>query len=251
MDLSVRLSVRSRLLLGIILLLSVPAYGQVNIVTVPGTSNVTVGSEFDVVVQVQAGAQQVDTAQAYLNFDPAKVQVVSITAGSALAVPVQSTHDNGAGTLGYAAFTLSAFPTGTFTLCTVRFSATTTGTTSLTFNAVDPRKTDVFRGVSVLSSATNGSVVAAAATSPTATHTETIEATHAPTNTSTPTATPTPTATVELEPCPGDCDRDGRVSAAEVLQVIYSALDDHVAPCLDGNGDGVVTVEDAVLAGCE
>jgi len=238
-------------------LLSVPAYGQVNIVTVPGTSNVTVGSEFDVIVQVQAGAQQVDAAASFINFDPAKLQVVSITAGGTLPVPLQSTHDNSAGTLGYSAGTFSSFPTGTFTLCTIRFSAiaTTSGAT-LAFNAIDPRKTDALRaGASVLSSATNGSVVASAATSPTeeptATPTETIEATHTPTNTSTPTESPTPTATVELEPCPGDCDRDGQVSAAEVLQVIYSALDDHSAPCLDGNGDGVLTVEDVVLAGCE
>jgi len=51
--------------------------------------------------------------------------------------------------------------------------------------------------------------------------------------------------------CPGDCDDSGEVSLAEVSTVIQSALtggDGGACLRADANADGVVTIEDAVLA---
>jgi hypothetical protein len=158
----------------------------------PSTSNVAPGDQFNVVVRVVAGAQEVDAAQAYLDFDPAVLQVVSITAGTSLPIPLQSTYNNSAGTLGYAAFTLSSFPTSTFTLCTVRFSASAPSPSSaLTFHGINPRLTGAARaGVSILDTATGGSVVVTSATA-----TATLAGTSGPTPTPTAPAATTPTLT--------------------------------------------------------
>ena len=167
---------------------------SVILAVVPPTSNTGVGQSFMVTLQVQAGSQMVDGASAYLNFDHTILQVVSISAGSSLPVPLQNQFDNTLGTLDYSAGTFSNFPSGTFTLATVTFSASAlSGGTPLTFNSVDPRKTDAtFGGSSVLSQAIGGTVIVTAATStPSLTPTITVS----PTPTRTPTNTPTNTRT--------------------------------------------------------
>ncbi len=71
-----------------------------------------------------AGIRRVDTAQVYLEFDPAKLQVESISSGVRLEYPLLSNWDNGLGTVLYAAGTLNSPAESPFTLCTVRFRAT-------------------------------------------------------------------------------------------------------------------------------
>ena len=88
----------------------------------PLTTIIGVGSTFeaDLYVAVEAG-QDVDGAQAYVNFDPDIVQVVSITGSGLLNVVTQNVFDNQAGTLGFAAGTFGTALTGPFVLATVEF----------------------------------------------------------------------------------------------------------------------------------
>lgn len=128
----------------------------------PASKTVNVGDSFDLSVEVRAGAQPVDAAAAYLNFDPAKLEVVSLTGGTTLPTELEKTYDNSAGTINYAAGKLGGpYPSGTFTVLTATFHAktATTGTT-VSFNSTVPRQSDVtFAGASVLGSTIPGSVI--------------------------------------------------------------------------------------------
>ncbi len=139
----------------------VAANGTVVLAIVPETTNTTWNETFDVVVEVQAGTQHVDAGAAYLNFDPVVLQVESVAAGGILSSEFQNEFDNDAGTVGYAAFTLSDFPDGTFTLCTVTFMATAVSDgTTVEFNTTGPRTSDAtYGGWSVLDEAIDGLVV--------------------------------------------------------------------------------------------
>ncbi len=67
----------------------------------------------------------------------------------------------------------------------------------------------------------------------------------------TPTATPSPTDSIPAPACVGDCDRDGEVTIAELLQMVNIALDrTAVATCAvaDANDDGAVTIEELLMA---
>jgi hypothetical protein len=143
------------------------ALGAVTLALDPLTTTAVLGSDFDVNVIVDAGAQPVDSAGAYLNFDPTALQVVSITAGGAFPVPLLSAFDNAAGTLDYAAGILEgARPTGTFTLATIRFHALTAVTDSpLTFSTTGDRQSDaLYTGESLLSGVQDGTITVQAAT---------------------------------------------------------------------------------------
>ncbi len=130
---------------------------------IPDTQSVGVGTEFNVNIEVRASAQQVDGAAGYLNFDPALLEVVSISAvTSQLSVTVEQSFDNALGTANYAAGRFSApFPSGTFTIATLRFRAKAQSAgTPITFNTTNPRKTDVtFGGNLVLAGVANGNVI--------------------------------------------------------------------------------------------
>lgn len=157
------------------------AQAGVLLTVMPATTDTAVGQAFSVTVEVQAGAQQVDGASAFLSFDPGVLQVVNVTGGSVLPVPILNQFSNAAGTVDYSAGTFSAFPTGTFALATITFSAVASATaSSLSFGTVMPRQSEVtFGGTSVLDGAQGGTVNVAAGT----------------TATPTPTAVPTPTPT--------------------------------------------------------
>lgn len=138
--------------------------GTVILAVSPSSKTVSVGQDFDLVMQVQAGTQQVDGAAAYLNFDPGKLQVVSLTAGSSLPTVLTNTYDNTTGKVDFAAGNLNPpHPSGTFTLVTVKFNAlamTTGAGTSISFNSTPPRQSDAtFNGASVLASTTPGTVI--------------------------------------------------------------------------------------------
>ncbi len=209
----------------------------VQLVITPGTVSTTVGASFDLVVQVQAGTDQVDTAAAYLDFDHTVLQVTALTAGTALPVVVTNTYDNSAGTAGFAAATFSGFPTGTFTLVTAHFTAIAVGTSAIDFHLANPRMSGIaFGGASIMSSVVDGSVtVGAAAATPT------------PTATSPPAATPT---TAPAPACAGDCDGNNLVTideAATCTSIGNGALPLSDCPACDANGDGEVTAADLIV----
>ncbi len=134
---------------------------DVYIVVQPPLSIVEPGDIFTVSVEVQAGSQLVDGAQASIDFDPALLQVVEMTGNTdALPVPLWSTYDNTLGTLDYAAGAFSDFPSGSFILVEIAFeSMAPTPGTPLAFHFELPRMTDVtFGGYSVLTGYMDGEV---------------------------------------------------------------------------------------------
>jgi len=170
------------------------ALGAPTITLVPSTSTASLGGTVDVVVQVNT-TQDVDGAAAHIDYNPAIASVVSITPGGALPTILQN-DKSVSGQISYAAGTFSNFPSSTFTLCTIRFSGASIGSTSLAFQYVVPRRTSVtYNGVIIFSGATDGTLNVAAAT-PTMTPT----VTPTPTDTGTPTLTPTITNTPTVTP---------------------------------------------------
>jgi len=164
--------------------------GSVIMATMPQTSSVTLGDTFDVQIPVQAGAQELDGAAAYLNFNPAFLRVVSIAPGSTMPVVIQNTFNNTAGRIDYAAGLLGGTASGSFTLMTITFEAVgVTAGTPLAFSTILPRQSDVsLLGTSMLGSLQDGVVIVNALSTSTST----------PTNTLMPTSTSTHTATATL-----------------------------------------------------
>ncbi|MCL0069867.1 hypothetical protein M1N85_04105, partial [Dehalococcoidia bacterium] len=119
----------------------------------PPDQTVKVGDTFDITIEARCGVQKVHAISAFLDFDPIHLEVVSITAGATLDVPLLSDWDNAAGTVDYSAGKMVApFPYGTFDVAVVTFRAIApTDSTAITFSHVSPRETAaVFGGVSVL-----------------------------------------------------------------------------------------------------
>ena len=141
---------------------------DVDMSIVPASQSVMVNDTFTVDIQL-SGSDPVRGASAYIDFDATKLEVQSITPGTALDTVLQNAFDNGAGHIDYSAGKLSGtLPTGTFTLATIEFEAlAVTGTpTQLTFvfDAGNNRVTDVITtgSVSVLGTATGGEVTVGA-----------------------------------------------------------------------------------------
>jgi hypothetical protein len=113
--------------IGILLLALVPQPIQaapdaiVDLVLLPASPVVMTNTSFDVTVQAQCNGQPVAGISAFLNFDPAYLEVESITPGNTFTITLQNTFDNEAGRVDYSAGKTSDFPTGTFTLATVHF----------------------------------------------------------------------------------------------------------------------------------
>jgi hypothetical protein len=121
-----------------------PVTGEVNINMQPATRDVAVGEVFDITIQAEAGDQPVSGIDAFVDFDPAYLEVQSVTPGASLPTVLENTYDNTAGTIDYSAGKLGApFPTGTFTVATIQFKALdqTSPSTSITFSTDPPRKT--------------------------------------------------------------------------------------------------------------
>ncbi|MEO0595625.1 MAG: Ig-like domain-containing protein, partial [Chloroflexota bacterium] len=135
---------------------------DVFVVTLPETTEVAVGQSFDLTVEVQAGQQAVDAAEVHIDFDPAFLQVTNVVGGTMLELPIQNTSDNNNGTVDYVAGTFQQpFPTGTFDLVTITFTALqATETTGVNIAPlVFPRQTQVtFNGNDILTQATGASV---------------------------------------------------------------------------------------------
>jgi hypothetical protein len=133
----------------------------VQMVVAPELVNVLPRERFDVAVQVNAGTQPVDGAQLELHFDPNLLQVEQIRGGETLPLELEKRFDNTTGLIRFAAGTLSAFPSNTFSLVQINFRALAeTAQTELTFELSSPNGSNVtFGGSSLLAEHTNGSVV--------------------------------------------------------------------------------------------
>ena len=121
------------------------------IALLPESDTVAVGRQFQLRIWVYCGeSNPVDTVQVYLIFDPARFAALSLTAGPALEIPLQSNLDNALGQVDYAAGTLSAAVTNPFILATVTFralAATGPPGTYITFAALQaPRQTKAIAG---------------------------------------------------------------------------------------------------------
>ena len=127
----------------------------------PATTTVGTNQRFAVTVQVRT-EQPVDGASAYIDFDPAVLQVTAVTSGGSLPTVLLSTVDNVRGRIDFAAGALSApFPSTDFVLATVEFTAgPASATTPLSFATANPRLSDVtYAGASILDRREGGTVV--------------------------------------------------------------------------------------------
>ncbi|MEI7847763.1 MAG: SBBP repeat-containing protein [Chloroflexota bacterium] len=127
----------------------------------PALQTVNIDQVFSVDVRVTAGTQPVDGAAAYLNFDPAYLNVISITPGNILETVLKNTYSNTTGEIDYLAGTLDTLhPTGTFTLFTIKFKAVgIDSSTDLTFSSIAPRKSDTSNnGQSYFQQATDSTI---------------------------------------------------------------------------------------------
>jgi len=130
--------------------------GDVYIQFDPSAPTVAKDSIFTINIQIAAGAQEVDTAEVHIDFDPLYLQVVdaggspasTIEGSGVFPVELRNSADNVTGEIDYAAGTFGALPSGTFDLATIRFKAlwgTGGGSTPLTYVHQLPRKTDARR----------------------------------------------------------------------------------------------------------
>jgi len=138
---------------------------QASTVTVyldPPASSVAADEIFTVAIKIAAGMQQVDGAQAYVDFAPEHLMVTGISGGGVLPDEIYNSYSNTLGQADYAAGDISETVSGTFTLATITFQAVTetTGTpTELSFHTTSPRETRVILGETTLTSTLSGGEV--------------------------------------------------------------------------------------------
>ncbi|MBC7234516.1 MAG: DNRLRE domain-containing protein [Chloroflexi bacterium] len=160
--------------------------GNVTIYVVPANKTALVGEAFVAEVYLNAGSNEVNTAEVAMTFNPSYLHVMSINPDtSGLNQVLYATYDNANGTISYSAARLTSPPsakTGTFKLFTLQLRAQApVASTSLAFGAV----TVLAPGAAEHSVAKQGMTLSV----PAATSTPT------PTNTPVATAVPSPTAT--------------------------------------------------------
>jgi hypothetical protein len=139
-----------------------PSTDPVILVLSPSEITTGVGQTFELAILVEADTLSVDGASAYLNFDPASLQVASITLGSELSIELENSFDNASGQVNFSAGALTApFPSGTFTLATVTFEAIAESNGSaIDFNTTSPRlSTATFGGTSLLNGTVGSTVI--------------------------------------------------------------------------------------------
>ena len=135
---------------------------QVTLKIDPASQNAEIGDQFSMDIIVEAGDQLVDAVEIHLDFDPSVLQVVSLTKGTLLPVPlIEATFDNTAGTIDYAGGTFSNFPSGTFTHLTMVFEVVGASPASpIVFTDQFPRQTIItFGGNDVLDDAIGAEVI--------------------------------------------------------------------------------------------
>ncbi len=142
---------------------------DITIAISPSVTRVPVNTIFTLDIVVDSGVQQMDGVQVFVNFDPDSLQVVdeggnpggALIGGAAFQYEFLNEVDNAAGTIDYAAGSMSSLPSGAFTLATIRFKATAgTGNTAVTFNLASPRETKItFGGNNLAFDVLEGSVI--------------------------------------------------------------------------------------------
>ena len=149
----------------------VPA-GSTRLLLVPASTTRIIGETFLVTLQAESGIVPVDTVDAYLDFNATKLEVVTAAGQLATSVEVDpasglvataNTVDNTLGRVNLSATKFGApFPTGTFTLATIRFrtkDASGGAPSTLTLAGTSPRRSDLFfGGVSFASTLVGSSV---------------------------------------------------------------------------------------------
>ena len=173
---------RKALLIAALFLL--PALAQAaDLAITPSSGSYSVGQTFTATVQAVPAGDNINAVEATLNFDTSVLSVVSVSRdGSAFSLwTTEPTFSNSAGTIQFGGGSPTPF-TSNSNLMTITFRTVGEGTGSVTFSeasvlAADGRGTDVF------GTASNGTYVVAAGTTPTPE----------------PTPTPTPTPTEEPE----------------------------------------------------
>ena len=181
--------------------------GAVDMLVSPATANAYTGQTFRLTVMLSAGSQEVDTAEAYIQVDPAYLQLVSVQPVGPLNYPAPGNYVNAsAGRLKYGAVKLGApFPTGSFPLCTIDIRAVTPTGSAKAIQFVSG--SEIMRtGVSILGRLVNGQVNV---TNPPPTNTP------APTHTPTVTPTPTPALGGIWAALYNDMDADGERDSGE------------------------------------
>jgi hypothetical protein len=118
----------------------------------PASITQEVGDTFTVDVVIHAGAQPVDTVDAYISFPYGVLQVQAVEGSSAFDLELASAFDNVNGTIHYAATMLGGSLTGDITVATIRFKAVNlTDGGWLRFLVWPPTRTSVaYRGAPVL-----------------------------------------------------------------------------------------------------
>lgn len=184
----------------------------------PANGTVLVGNSIDVQVRVDAGTNTVNTVQANLTYDPAKLQYVAVSgAGSAFPLEASSVVSSGSIQLARATSGGAAPVTGDVLFATVTFkSLTGSGTAEVAIAA----------GSHVVSSTDNKDILVSPAGAvftltspatptpvPTATPIPGTSVTPVPTATpvATPTAAPTPVPTVAATPAPTPTSASGKL----------------------------------------
>ncbi len=166
----------------------------------PGSQSKSPGSTFTFSVDIDTSTNSVTGVDARLTFNPAVMQITSLTQGAGatnLNQTITNTYDNTAGTISYAIFTLDgtkAIHGSNIEVLKVNAqvaSGAAAGSYNIAFDPATAASASQ-EGQNVLVSKSQGVlIVAAAGNNPTATPTPTATAT----STSQATATPTPTAT--------------------------------------------------------
>jgi hypothetical protein len=120
--------------------------GMVNLSLQAATNTVSLNGTFNITIQAEAAQSPVDRVDAYINFDPAILEVVDndpnqtgiqINPGAGLPTIVTNAVNNIIGLISYSAGKPgSPFPTGTFTVAIIQFHAknTTSTGTDITFS---------------------------------------------------------------------------------------------------------------------
>ncbi|MEM7801819.1 MAG: immunoglobulin-like domain-containing protein, partial [Chloroflexota bacterium] len=129
----------------------------------PVQSDVVVGDEFDIVVEVASGAQFVDAVEFHLDVDPTLLEILSVDVDSTFGTQLLNSFDANSGEIDVAVGILGAANavSGTNTVATIRLKALAeTASTDIAFAPQQiPRNTDVaFNGSSVLTGLNDASV---------------------------------------------------------------------------------------------
>ncbi|WP_088340883.1 malectin domain-containing carbohydrate-binding protein [Robiginitalea sediminis] len=139
------------------------AMAQADMSVTPATSTVNTGDTFSLTVEIAANGVTYSTADAYLSFDPAILEVQSVTAGGTeLPIPLLSVSNNTLGTVQYSAGNFAAPTTADIDLVVIEFQAIAEGTTTVDFydpDGADPIQSGVFlTGTNFVNSLTGASV---------------------------------------------------------------------------------------------